>query len=206
MKKPYLLGICGGSGSGKTFLLKKLQQQFPEEKLTLISQDNYYKALDEQARDEEGLVNFDHPDSLDLYSYKRDIEELLRGREIEVEEYTFNVVVESPNKLIYQPRPIIIMEGLFVFHKPDIRELFDFKVFVEAEEHIKIARRLRRDLVERDYSVENTLRDYQKFVAPMYKQFVEPQRMESDLIIPNNRNMNKAIEVMSHHLAVVLGS
>lgn len=206
MKKPYIIGICGGSGSGKTYLLKRLMEMLPKEKLTFISQDNYYKKQEEQVRNEEGLVNYDHPDSLNLHHLEADIQELIAGKTVSVEEYTFNVKVEKPNFLIYRPNPIIIIEGLFIYHRSKVRDLIDFKVFVEAEEHIKISRRLKRDLVERAYSFDETLRDYQKFVAPMYRKFVEPQRFESDLIVPNNVHMEKAIEVIGHHLEWVLAS
>lgn len=204
MNKPYILGICGGSGSGKTYLLKRLMEKLPEDKLTFISQDNYYKKLEEQVRNEEGLVNYDHPDSLNLHDLEEDIQKIVSGQTVSVEEYTFNVKVESPNVLTYAPNPIIILEGLFIYHKPRVRDLIDFKVFVEAEEHIKISRRLRRDLAERAYSFDETLRDYEKFVAPMYRKFVEPQRFQSDLIVPNNVQMEKAIEVIGHHLERVL--
>ncbi|MCI4668910.1 MAG: uridine kinase [Bacteroidia bacterium] len=205
MNKPYILGICGGSGSGKTYLLRRLMELLPKDKLTFISQDNYYKKIEEQIKNEDGLVNYDHPDSLNLKDMEESLELLISGQSVSVEEYTFNVKVDKPHYLLYKPNPIIILEGLFIYHRPKVRDLIDFKVFVEAEEHVKISRRLKRDLVERAYSFDETLRDYEKFVAPMYRQFVEPQRFQSDLIVPNNVHMEKAIEVIGDHLLKVLG-
>ena len=199
MKRPYIVGICGGSGSGKTFVLRKLMEALPAEHITLISQDNYYKEKAEQVQLPDGLVNYDHPESLDLDGYRRDIISLQSGKSIEVVEYTFEVP-RPPQTFIFHPRPLIILEGLFIYHVPELGNLVDLKIYVDAEEHIKISRRLRRDIIERDYSMEETLRDYERFVAPMYKEYIAPQRMLADLIIPNNVHIEKAVEVLADHL------
>ena len=202
--KPYIIGICGGSASGKTFLLRQLINQLPEEALTLISQDNYYKKLEEQERDEEGLVNFDHPDSVNLQALEHDLHSLIEGKTVELEEYTFNNPKITPRLLSLKPSPLVILEGLFIFYRPEIAQLIDLKVFVEADEHIKLARRIRRDHSESGYSIDSILRDYEKFVAPMYHQFVAPTRKVSDLIIPNNRRMYRAVQMLVNHLRAVL--
>ena len=204
MNKPYILGISGGSASGKTFLLSQLLQQFPKDTVTLISQDNYYRELVDQARTPEGLVYFDHPDSLDLDRFVGDIQRLIKGETIQVKEYTFNNPERIPEIFTYKPAPIIIVEGLFIFHKEEMARLIDLKVFVDAAEHIKLARRLRRDSTERGYSVESILRDYEKFVAPMYQKFVAPAREESDIVVMNNHHMYKAIRVIINHLNAIL--
>jgi uridine kinase len=200
----YLLGICGGSASGKTFLLHQLMAQLPPDAVTLVSQDNYYKRLEEQVRDEDGLVNFDHPDSVSLTRLHDDIRRLLAGETLSVEEYTFNNVAARPRQIVMRPAPILILEGLFIFNKPELAQLIDLKVFVEAEEHIRLSRRLRRDTAERGYSMESILRDYEKFVSPMYRRHILPFRDQCDLIIPNNRHMYKAIEALVNHLRVKL--
>ena len=202
--KPYIIGICGGSASGKTFLLRQLINQLPEEDLTLISQDNYYKKLEEQERDEEGLVNFDHPNSVNLERLEQDLHSLIEGKTVELEEYTFNNPKITPRLLSLRPTPLVILEGLFIFYRPEIAQLIDLKVFVEADEHIKLARRIRRDHSERGYSIESILRDYEKFVAPMYHRFVAPTRKVCDLIIPNNKRMYRAVQMMVNHLRAVL--
>ncbi len=203
--KPYIVGICGGSGSGKTYLLKKLLSELPADKITLISQDNYYKAWEDQEKDDEGLVNYDHPDSLRLDLWEDHVQLLMAGESVTKQEYTFNQPDVIPQTFTFQPAPIIVLEGLFIYFPKTIRPLYDLKIFVDAEEHIKLARRMSRDLVERAYSFEETLRDYQKFVAPMYHQYVAPLKADCDLVIPNNDHMNNATRVLLDHLKSFLG-
>jgi uridine kinase len=202
--KPYIIGICGGSASGKTFLLNQLLNQFTEEQVTLVSQDNYYRPLEDQHRDEEGLVNFDHPDSVDLDKLHADLKALMEGKTLHIKEYTFNNPKIHARTLELRPNPIIILEGLFVYYRQDLAQLIDLKVFVEADEHVKLTRRLRRDHTERGYTIESILRDYDKFVAPMYHRFVAPSKQIADLIVLNNRRMYKAIQVLIHHLHAIL--
>ncbi len=204
--RPYFVGICGGSGSGKTYLLKKLLGFFSNEEVTLISQDNYYKDRDQQQRTAEGLINFDHPESVDLEKLELDLHKLVKGDDIVIREYTFNVADRVPRTLVFKPAPLVIIEGLFIYHLPKMNDFIDLKVYVDADEHIKLTRRLRRDIVERGYSYEDTLRDYEKFVAPMYHRFVSPQKHASDLIVPNNQHMDVAIEVLANHLKTVVST
>lgn len=203
MKKPYIVGICGGSASGKTFLLNQLREQLKDLTISEVSQDNYYKPLEDQVKTPEGLVNFDHPDSLLLEELYVDMDQLIHGKSITREEYTFNNPQATASMLTIDPSPVIILEGLFIYHLPELRKLIDLKVFIEAEEHIKLARRLKRDISERGYSLESILTDYTKFVAPMYGKYVEPTKKECDLIIPNNRHMYKAINVLVNHIRAV---
>lgn len=204
MPKPYIVGICGGSASGKTFLLNQLLSRLPEDQVSVISQDNYYKKREEQNIDAEGLINFDHPDSLNLGQLSKDIASLIRGEAFTVAEYDF--VVENPTEklLTFHPTPLVIVEGLFVFYEEELTRLMDLKLFIEADEHVRIARRLKRDIQERGYSMEEVLASYQKFVAPMYERFVRPTRKRCDLLIPNNKHMYKAIQVVVSHLLQVL--
>ncbi len=200
----YIIGICGGSASGKTYLLERMLARFPKGKCTLISQDNYYKNRAEQVKDEDGLVNYDHPDSLNLDKFVADVKELMAGKSIDVQEYTFNNPDITPQIFTYHPTPIIILEGLFVFHKPELNRLMNLKLFVEADEHIRFSRRLVRDVQQRNYSFDETIRDYNKFVAPMYAQFVAPTQKQCDFIIPNNHNMDTATEVIISYLNTVI--
>jgi uridine kinase len=201
-KKPYLVGVSGGSASGKTYLLHQLMRRIPSEQITLISQDNYYKDLEFQNLKEDGTVNFDHPDALDLIQFTKDIRRLLNGESITIREYTFNNPRAVPVMLTYHPSPIIVVEGLFIYYKPEMRNLLDLKVFVDADEHIKLSRRILRDYAERGYRVEDILAQYEKDVIPMYNMFVKPHKDSCDLIIPNNYHMGKAIEVLLDHLMV----
>ena len=203
-QSPYLVGICGGSGSGKTYMLDRLLSKLPPDAVTLVSQDNYYKKLEDQKQDENGLVNFDHPESLRLQDFLVDVKRIMEGETLVISEYTFNNPAATAREIVMKPARILIIEGLFIYHLPEMVELIDLKVFIEAEEYIRLTRRLRRDAVERGYGHESVLRDYEMFVAPMYHRFIAPTRHLCDLIIPNNKHINKAVEVMSDHLLNLL--
>ncbi|MFK7970761.1 MAG: uridine kinase [Bacteroidia bacterium] len=202
--QPYILGICGGSASGKTFLSRQLLARLPKDKLTFISLDNYYKPKSQQVHDEEGLVNYDHPESLFLNELERDLALLIQGESVEREEYTFNDPTKPFKMLVFKPAPIILIEGLFVLYDKSLRSRMDLKVFVQADEHVRLERRLRRDTTERGQSMNQVLTDYRKYVAPMYAQHVEPQRHFCDLIVPNNQHMYKALDILVNHLETEL--
>lgn len=202
--KPYFVGISGGSGSGKTTLLKRIVERFNQEALTLISQDNYYISLADLPRDLKGEVNFDDPSALDLDALAVDMEKLQRGESFELEEYTFNNPSRVPKILRFAPAPIVVIEGLFVFNNPIVNEILDLKVFVDTSEHLRLSRRIRRDAAERGYGLEDVLAYYEKFVVPMYRQHIEPFRAECDLVIPNDRHMERATSVLIDHLDAVL--
>lgn len=198
--KPYIVGICGGSGSGKTFLLRQLMEQLKEHPITLISLDNYYHPYEQQQKEPDGLVNFDHPDTVNLSRLESHIRQLIRGEKITMKEYTFNNPQATAATIVLDPAPLIIVEGLFIFHRSALSKLIDLKVFVEAHDHIRLARRLRRDALERGYPYDSVLRDWERFVAPMYRTYVEPTKYECDLVIPNHKHMYRAIEVLVRHL------
>lgn len=205
MTKPYFIGISGGSASGKTYLLKQLLDRYSRDQLTLISQDNYYLPREKQKRDASGDINFDHPDAVDLDALVVDLQKLSRGETITLNEYTFGNLNAVPKQIVYAPSPIMLVEGLFVFYKQAIAEQLDLKLFVDAEEHIKLSRRIRRDFEERGYDVEEVLSRYEAHVIPMYKKFVAPYKEQCDLIIPNNFHMQKAVKVIMDHVDRILG-
>ena len=206
-KLPYIVGVGGGSGSGKTHLLKQIAKRFPSEVLSIISQDNYYKseADCESLRDESGNINYDHPDSVDLDRLVADLKSLREGKSIQVQEYIFEALDRQAKTLIFQPTPLILVEGIFTLLHPPLTRLFALKIFLDAHEEIRLERRLKRDLKERGYDLGQIREMYEKYVSPMYQQYVEPLKFESDLIIPNNKDMAKAIEVISHHLERAVG-
>jgi uridine kinase len=202
--RPYFVGISGGSGSGKTTLLRSVVERFGEESLTLISQDNYYISLADLPRDLKGEVNFDHPSALDLEALALDLGKLQAGESFQLEEYTFNNPTVVPKILNFDPAPIVVIEGLFVFNHPKVNQILDLKVFVDTSEHLRLARRIRRDAAERGYGLEEVLDYYEKFVVPMYRQHIEPFRAECDIVIPNDRHMDRATSVLIDHLDAVL--
>lgn len=196
MTKPYIIGISGGSASGKTLFLKKLLQAFLPGNLCLISQDDYYKTKEQQPLDSNGIENYDTPHSIDMELFIKDLRTLQSGKQVIKEEYTFNNPSLKPKTLLFEPSPILIVEGIFLFYHPDIMNLFDLKIFMDAREHIKIQRRLSRDQAERGYGVEDVLYRYEHHVTPTFERYIKPFKDEADIIIPNNTDFTNALEVL----------
>ncbi|MCS6905801.1 MAG: uridine kinase [Bacteroidia bacterium] len=202
--RPYIVGISGGSASGKTYVLKRLEKSAISPFITLISQDNYYKDLHEQELESDGNVNFDHPKAFNEEIYYEHIRKLIDGQSVKIREYHFNKPNAEIKFIEYKPAPIIIIEGLFVFYFETIAQLMDLKVFIEADEHIKFARRIKRDYKDRGYEIESIIDQYVNYVVPMYRKFVEPYKWECDIIIPNNRHLQTGVTVLINHLKWIL--
>ena len=200
MQKPFLVGITGGSASGKTTLLRQLVSAFTPEELCLVSQDNYYRPLAEQRTDVNGVVNFDIPESINDVEFARDMRALHRGEIVQRPEYTFNSADRVPALLTFRPAPVIVLEGLFVFHFPEIAAELDLKVFVEAQEHVKLHRRIRRDNVERGYDLDDVMYRYLHHVAPSFDRYIKPYQHEADIIIPNNLHYERGLNVLIGYL------
>jgi len=207
MKTPFFVGISGGSGSGKTYFLKKLLSAFGPDELCLISQDNYYRPGDQQPIDGRGFMNFDLPESIDEAEYTRDLLQLRNGQPVQRLEYTFNNRSIVPAMLTYQPCPIVMVEGLFVFYYAQIAKLLDLKIFVDASDVVKIRRRIIRDNMERGCDLDDVLYRYEHHVLPSYEKYINPTKSNVDFIIPNhydNTGMEKALEVILAYLKAKL--
>lgn len=200
MKKPFIVGITGGSASGKTYFLNSLMGAFSEDEICLISQDHYYRARTEVPVDENGVHNFDLPSAINHRTYAEHIIELREGRTVQKLEYTFNNPNIIPQMLNFRPTPIIVVEGIFVFYFKEIAELLDLKIFIDAKEHIKLKRRIIRDQVERGYDLTDVLYRWENHVFPTYEQFIKPSKADADLIIPNNRYFHRGLEVVKAFL------
>lgn len=194
--KPYIVGITGGSASGKTLFLKKLMNSFSANEVCLVSQDHYYKEREHQPVDDQGVKNFDTPMSINADHFAADISRLLKGESVEKLEYTFNNPNVVPGKVVFNPAPVIIVEGIFVFYYPEVANLIDLKVFIDAAEHIKLKRRIIRDKVERGYDLDDVLYRYEKHVAPTFEKYIKPFMYDADLIVPNHHHFEKALEVL----------
>lgn len=197
MNSPYTIGITGGSGSGKTFFITSLASRFNENEICLISQDHYYHPRENQQVDERGIKNFDLPESIDYLQFQRDIRQLKRGEVLQKEEYVFNNPKIVPKTLVFKPAPVIIIEGLFVQYFPEIESELDLKVFIEAKDHVKLARRIRRDNEERGYDLDDVLYRYQNHVMPVYESLIDPLKHRADMVIPNNSQFNKALDLLT---------
>lgn len=197
MQKPYTIGITGGSGSGKTYFINTLASRFQQDELCLISQDHYYKALDRQIIDENGVENFDLPTAIERERFHEDILKLKRGESLKIVEYTFNNPSATPKYIEFKPAPILIIEGLFVQYFEEIASELDLKIFIEAKDYIKLSRRIRRDNDERGYDVHDVLYRYQHHVMPIYETIIKPLKHHTDLIIPNNHNFERALDLLT---------
>ncbi len=206
MVKPYLVGITGGSGTGKTYFLNKLLEYVGSKNVTLISQDNYYKPKNEQPKDANGIENFDSPESIDSDQFAKDISSLIEGKTVEKQEYTYNNPNKKPKTFIFKPNPVIIIEGIFVFHFKKIDQLFDLKIFIDAKPVLKLKRRILRDNVERGYTLEDVLYRYEKHVMPSYERYIEQHKHLADFTIYNNReHIINAVDVIGTFLKVKQG-
>lgn len=198
--KPYIVGISGGSASGKTSFLRNLAEHLPAGQLCIVSQDNYYRPRELQMKDENGQINFDLPTSIDRVAFFNDMQRLSQGETITLMEYTFNNAGRATREIIVKPAPIIVMEGLFVFHYEEIREALDLKVYIDAREEVKLERRLKRDRDERGYDHETVIYQWNNHVMPSYQKYLRPYRDEADIIVTNNLNYDKGLQVLCNHL------
>jgi uridine kinase len=186
VKKAYIIGISGGSGSGKTRFISELRSSFSEDQLCVISQDEYYKEKSAQHTDENGVKNFDLPDAIDVERFRNDLLNIASGKVVHKQEYTFNNPNIVPKLLEFKPAPVIVAEGIFLFHYEEIFKLLDFTVFLHAKKEIKLERRIRRDAHERGYDLEHVLYTDKNHVKPAYQKYIKPFRHEADVVIPNN--------------------
>jgi uridine kinase len=197
MPNPLIIGVTGGSGSGKSLFIDELLKNFSDCEVCLITQDNYYIPRDRQPTDANGIKNFDLPESIDDERLYQDIVSLKNGNVVQITEYTFNNPKVVPRKLTFKPAPVLIVEGLMVFYWKKIRSLIDLSVFIDAKDLIMVKRRISRDAQERGYDLDDVLYRYEHHVTPFYEQFLRPLKGKVDLIIPNNDSFEKGKQVLS---------
>jgi len=194
--KPFIIGITGGSGSGKTTFINHLRNRFSEEELCVISQDDYYRPREQQKTDKKGVTNYDLPQSIYKKDFIRDVGRLLNNEVVEREEYTFNNDKLQPKILVFNPTPIIIVEGLFVFHFKKMRKLIDLRLYLHAKENLKVIRRIKRDRVERNYPLEDVLYRYENHVLPAFERYIKPYMEEADVVVNNNSQFKVGLMVV----------
>ncbi|MCB0690747.1 MAG: uridine kinase [Saprospiraceae bacterium] len=204
MAVKFIIGISGGSGSGKTSFINELRRDFDELDVCVVSQDDYYKERNLQKKDENGIINFDLPGSIEDGELIRDLHQLKSGNAVERTEYTFNNSLKEADTKLFYPAKILIIEGLFIYHFAEIRELIDLKILIDAKTSSKIIRRIKRDQNERNYPIDDVLYRYEKHVMPAYEQFIEPFKDQVDIIVNNNQSFDKGLDVVKGYINFLL--
>ena len=202
--KPFIIGIAGGSGSGKTFFLNCFLHHFKNDEITLISQDDYYIPAGEMTQEENKLYNFDLPSTIDDQQFLFDIKKLLKGEVVYKKEYNLNNPLAVTKILEINPAPIIIVEGLFILHFKEIAALLDYTIFIEAEESVALDRRIKRDGIERGYPEEDVLYKWHNHVVPAYKEFLLPYKGQCDQVVVNNNDIPDDIIKITEEISVDL--
>ena len=195
--KPFLIGIAGGTGSGKTTVARRIFDSLHLDAAVFIDHDAYYRELAHLPLEERAAVNFDHPDSLDNDLLVHQLRELLAGRAVEKPVYDFARHTRAPETVRVEPRDVILVDGILLFAEPRLRELFDLKIFVDTDADVRFIRRLRRDIDERGRSLDSVVEQYLTTVRPMHFEFVEPTKRWADVIIPRGGQNRAGIEVVA---------
>ncbi|HLM60216.1 MAG TPA: uridine kinase, partial [Pyrinomonadaceae bacterium] len=191
-----IIGICGGTGSGKTTIARRIIESVGREKVILIEQDSYYRNLADMPLDERHQANFDHPDSIDSEMLMNHLKRLKSGDSIEMPVYDFKSHTRSDRSEHLEPKPVVIVEGILIFSEPRILSLLDVRVFVDTPDDIRFIRRLQRDIRERGRTTESVIAQYYATVRPMHFEFVEPSKRNADIIIPEGGNPEIGIEFL----------
>ena len=191
-----IIGIAGGTGSGKTTVVNQIINQLPKDEVCVISQDSYYKATDGLSYDERAKINFDHPRAIDFELLVKHLKDLKGGNIIDQPVYSFVSHNRTKDTIKTHPRKVVIVEGILIFNNEELRSLFDIKVFVHAETDERLIRRMKRDITERGRDINEVLNRYQDTLKPMHQQFIEPTKNFADIIIPNDKFNTVAIDIV----------
>jgi uridine kinase len=191
-----IIGIAGGTGSGKTTVVHQIMNELPETQVGIISQDSYYRETSNLSYDERTKINFDHPRAIDFELLVEHLKLLKEEKTIEQPVYSFVTHNRTDDVIITHPRKVMIVEGILILSNPELRELFDIKIFVHADSDERLIRRLKRDIAERGRDMNEVLNRYQNTLKPMHQQFIEPTKAYADIIIPNDKYNTVAIGVV----------
>lgn len=203
-KKPIVIGIAGGTGSGKTSIANQIMETFKGKSVLLIQQDAYYKDQSHLTFDERILTNYDHPDAFDNDLLMMQIDALRQGKPIELPVYDYALHTRSDKVINITPQEVILLEGILVLENEALRELMDIKIFVDTEADIRILRRMVRDIKDRGRTIDSVVDQYLSAVRPMHNQFVEPSKMYADIIIPEGGANRVAIDLVSAKIESIL--
>lgn len=186
--KPLIIGVAGGSGSGKTTIVNQIIKELGDIRVVVVPHDAYYKDNNHLPVEERAKLNYDHPDSLETDLLVQHLKELVEGREIEMPVYDYTIHARKPSGVMVKPTPVIIVDGILIFVEKALRDMMDVKIFVDTDSDIRFIRRLKRDTLERKRSIESIINQYLETVKPMHIAFVQPSQRYADIIIPRGHH------------------
>lgn len=194
---PLIIGVAGGSGSGKTTVVQHIIDAVGEDDIVLIQHDSYYRDLKHLSFEERTEQNFDHPSSLETELMIRHLKALKEGYQVEVPIYDFSKHIRKEETRLVEPKKIILIDGILIFTEKELRKLLNIKLYVDTDDDIRLLRRIQRDIVERDRELENVLTQYKTHVRPMHLEFVEPTKRYADIIIPHGGENKVALDMVN---------
>lgn len=204
--RPVTLGVAGGTGSGKTTVAQAILGAIGDDRIAFLCQDSYYRDIEWESREHLESHNFDHPSAIDTPLLVDHVRRLRAGRPVEVPTYDFVTHRRQEEIRRIDPRPVVLLEGILLFVEPELRELLDFKIFVDTDADVRLIRRLRRDLTERGRTLEGVLDQYLATVRPMHLEFVEPSKRWADVIVPEGGENRVALEMVVARLEQLLAA
>ena len=199
MKKTCVVGVAGGSASGKTTIVNKIREYFGSD-IVVISHDSYYKAHNDMPFSERCKLNYDHPESFETTKMAEDVRQLMEGNSIEMPIYDYTIHNRSDETVLIEPRKVIIVEGILILENKELRDLMDVKVYVDTDADERLMRRIKRDMQERARSIDSILEQYSETVKPMHEEFVEPSKKYADVIIPRGGENQAGINMLQEYL------
>lgn len=199
-----IIGLCGGSGSGKSRIVDQIKFELPNHEVAVLTMDDYYKPIEKQEKDENGMVNFDLPTAIEIENLLEDLNKLKNGESLEFQEYTFNNPNAKPKVKIVKPAEILIVEGIFLLHFQELVDQLDTSVYIDVEANLQLKRRLDRDMKIRGYTKDEILYQWEHHVIPCFDQYIQPNISKADIIIHNNEEGKFNTELVINHLKASL--
>ena len=204
-EKPITIGVAGGSGAGKSTVAKVILERLDADRIAYVPHDSYYRDLSELPRDQRALINFDHPNSLESELFVEHVRQLQQGKAIDVPIYDFTTHSRTEETRRVHPQPIILVEGILIFTEARMRELFDVRIYIDADPDIRIIRRIQRDISDRGRSLDSVINQWLQTVRPMHLEFVEPSKRYADVIIPRGGFNEIAIDMVATRVMAMVG-
>lgn len=204
MRRPVIIGLAGGSGSGKSTVLSRLLEELDEEGVSVLEHDAYYRELGHLSLEERASFNFDHPSALETELLVKHIDALLKGFAIEKPVYDFTTHARTEKTITVRPTPVLIVEGILALAERDLVERMDIKLFVDTDDDVRLIRRIRRDMAERGRSLQSILDQYEESVRPMHIEFVQPSKRLADVIIPRGGRNEIAVQMVLSRIDTIL--